>query len=52
MGLAVFSGMLVATILGVLIIPVLYVFIESIGKKKDKTATVENNSTLNSPNHD
>jgi HAE1 family hydrophobic/amphiphilic exporter-1 len=34
MGMAVFSGMLVATILGVLIVPALYIFIEKIGKKK------------------
>lgn len=33
MGLTVFSGMLVATILGVCLIPVLFVFIESFGKK-------------------
>jgi len=34
MGMAVFSGMLVATILGVLIVPSLYINIEKIGKKK------------------
>jgi HAE1 family hydrophobic/amphiphilic exporter-1 len=34
MGMAVFSGMLIATILGVLIVPGLYVMIESMGKKK------------------
>ena len=34
MGIAVFSGTLVATIIGVIIVPALYVFIESIGKKK------------------
>jgi HAE1 family hydrophobic/amphiphilic exporter-1 len=33
MGMAVFSGMLVATILGVLIVPALYIMIEKIGKK-------------------
>jgi HAE1 family hydrophobic/amphiphilic exporter-1 len=33
MGMTVFSGMLVATILGVCLIPVLFVFIESFGKK-------------------
>jgi len=32
--MAVFSGMLVATILGVLIVPALYIMIEKIGKKK------------------
>ena len=34
MGMAVFSGMLIATILGVLIVPVFFVMIESMGKKK------------------
>jgi HAE1 family hydrophobic/amphiphilic exporter-1 len=34
MGMAVFMGMLVATILGVLLVPAFYVFIEKIGKKK------------------
>jgi HAE1 family hydrophobic/amphiphilic exporter-1 len=34
MGMAVFAGMLVATILGVLSIPALFVMIESMGKKK------------------
>jgi HAE1 family hydrophobic/amphiphilic exporter-1 len=34
MGMTVFSGMLVATILGVLIVPALFVIIEGIGKKK------------------
>jgi HAE1 family hydrophobic/amphiphilic exporter-1 len=34
MGMAVFSGMLVATILGVLIVPGLYINIEKLGKKK------------------
>jgi len=35
MGMAVFSGMLIATILGVLIIPALFVMIENFGKKKE-----------------
>jgi HAE1 family hydrophobic/amphiphilic exporter-1 len=34
MGMTVFSGMLVATILGVLLIPALFVMIEKIGNKK------------------
>ncbi len=38
MGMTVFSGMLVATILGVLIVPALFIIIEGIGRKK--TATV------------
>jgi HAE1 family hydrophobic/amphiphilic exporter-1 len=33
MGIAVFSGTLVATIIGVIVVPALFVFIESIGKK-------------------
>jgi HAE1 family hydrophobic/amphiphilic exporter-1 len=37
MGMAVFSGMLIATVLGVLIVPGLYVMIEKIGKKKEAT---------------
>ncbi|MCI0523414.1 MAG: multidrug efflux RND transporter permease subunit [Bacteroidales bacterium] len=43
MGMAVFSGMLVATILGVLIVPALYILIEGIGKKKT-AAVVEKKS--------
>jgi HAE1 family hydrophobic/amphiphilic exporter-1 len=45
MGMTVFSGMLVATILGVLLIPVLYVFIEKILErfsKKSPPATAAN----------
>ncbi|MFN8256817.1 MAG: efflux RND transporter permease subunit [Bacteroidales bacterium] len=34
MGMAVFSGMLIATILGVLVVPALFVMIEKFGKKK------------------
>jgi len=36
MGMTVFSGMLVATIFGVCLIPVLFVFIETFGKKSSK----------------
>jgi hydrophobic/amphiphilic exporter-1 (mainly G- bacteria), HAE1 family len=43
MGMAVFSGMLVATILGVLIVPALYILIEGIGKKK--TAAITDNKS-------
>jgi HAE1 family hydrophobic/amphiphilic exporter-1 len=43
MGMAVFSGMLVATILGVLIVPALYILIENIGRKKT-AAVIENKS--------
>jgi hydrophobic/amphiphilic exporter-1 (mainly G- bacteria), HAE1 family len=43
MGMAVFSGMLIATILGVLIVPALYIMIEGIGKKKS-TPVIEKKS--------
>jgi HAE1 family hydrophobic/amphiphilic exporter-1 len=41
MGMTVFSGMLVATILGVLLIPMLYVAVEKAigGEKKHATAS-------------
>jgi HAE1 family hydrophobic/amphiphilic exporter-1 len=38
MGMAVFSGTLIATIIGVIVVPALFVFIESIGSKKKKVA--------------
>jgi HAE1 family hydrophobic/amphiphilic exporter-1 len=41
MGMAVFSGMLVATILGVLIVPALFIMIEKVGKKKKTAQVVE-----------
>ncbi|MBN8548375.1 MAG: efflux RND transporter permease subunit, partial [Deltaproteobacteria bacterium] len=41
MGMAVFAGMLVATILGVLIVPALYVFIESLSSKKKSAAPTD-----------
>jgi HAE1 family hydrophobic/amphiphilic exporter-1 len=47
MGMAVFSGMLVATVLGVLVVPGLYVMIEGIGKAKDQK---EPESKLNDNN--
>jgi hydrophobic/amphiphilic exporter-1 (mainly G- bacteria), HAE1 family len=43
MGMTVFSGMLVATILGVLIVPGLFILIENIGKKKH-APVIENKS--------
>ena len=43
MGMTVFSGMLVATILGVLLVPALFVMIEKFGKKK-KAASEETKS--------
>jgi hydrophobic/amphiphilic exporter-1 (mainly G- bacteria), HAE1 family len=36
MGMAVFSGTLIATIIGVIVVPGLYVLIESLGSKKKK----------------
>jgi HAE1 family hydrophobic/amphiphilic exporter-1 len=36
MGMAVFMGTLIATIIGVIVVPALFVFIESIGAKKKK----------------
>jgi len=42
MGMAVFSGMLTATIVGVILIPALYVLIE--GKKKKTVIATQNNS--------
>jgi HAE1 family hydrophobic/amphiphilic exporter-1 len=45
MGMAVFSGMLVATILGVLIVPALYILIEGIGKKKAVPVPVADTNT-------
>ena len=40
MGTAVFSGMLVATALGVFIIPGNFAFVESLGRKKKAAAAV------------
>ena len=45
MGMTVFSGMLVATIMGVCFIPVLFVFVERIGKKKHLENSVEPTKT-------
>ena len=39
MGMAVFMGTLIATIIGVIVVPALYVFIEKIGGRKTKTET-------------
>ena len=44
MGMTVFSGMLVATILGVLIVPALFILIEGIGKKKKPAPVIEKKS--------
>jgi hydrophobic/amphiphilic exporter-1 (mainly G- bacteria), HAE1 family len=49
MGMAVFSGMLIATVLGVLIVPGLYIMIEGIGKAKDQKEPVANNENNTHP---
>jgi len=50
--MAVFSGMLIATILGVLIVPGLFVMIENIGKKKDEVVAMENSMDSKTTEHD
>jgi len=52
MGMAVFAGMLIATVLGVLIVPGLYVMIENIGKKKEEVVTTENNVDSKTTDHE
>jgi HAE1 family hydrophobic/amphiphilic exporter-1 len=52
MGMAVFSGMLIATVLGVLIIPGLYVMIENIGKKKDEVVATDSTNDSNTTDHE
>ena len=52
MGMAVFSGMLIATVLGVLIVPGLYVAIEGIGKKKAVGTNDENNRNSKTTDHE
>jgi hypothetical protein len=38
MGMAVFSGMLIATILGVLLVPMLYVLVGKLSRSKPHTS--------------
>jgi HAE1 family hydrophobic/amphiphilic exporter-1 len=52
MGMAVFAGMLIATVLGVLIVPGLYVAIENIGKKKEVVVATENNVDSKTTDHE
>jgi multidrug efflux pump subunit AcrB len=40
MGMTVFSGMLVATVIGVLVVPAMFVFVEKYISRRKKTATV------------
>ena len=46
MGMAVFMGTLIATIIGVIVVPGLFVLIESIGAKKKKSASPESPSPI------
>ena len=50
--LSVFSGMLIATILGVLIVPGLYIMIENIGKKKEEVIATEIYMDSKTTNHE
>jgi HAE1 family hydrophobic/amphiphilic exporter-1 len=52
MGMAVFAGMLVATILGVILVPVLYVAVERLfGGKKKEEATVPPGASAHGGGH-
>ena len=51
MGTAVFFGMLVATALGVFLIPGNYTFVESLGRKKTHAATAAAPPTVPAPSH-
>ena len=51
MGMAVFSGTLIATIIGVIIVPGLYVLIESLGKKKKPTPPASPTASPSEPTH-
>ena len=51
MGMAVFSGTLIATIIGVIIVPGLYVLIESMGKKKKPTSPASPAVSPSEPTH-
>ena len=52
MGMVVFSGMLVATILGVLIVPGLYIMIEKTGSKKKELTEDKKNTESNLSSHE
>jgi hydrophobic/amphiphilic exporter-1 (mainly G- bacteria), HAE1 family len=49
MGMAVFSGMLVATFLAVFLVPALFVLIEKLGGKKHKPAAEPGDATPPAP---
>lgn len=52
MGMVVFSGMLIATILGVLVVPGLFIMIEKLGSKKKVLAEGENRTESNTSSHE
>jgi len=52
MGMVVFSGMLIATILGVLVVPGLFIMIEKLGSKKKELTEVENKTESNTSSHE
>jgi HAE1 family hydrophobic/amphiphilic exporter-1 len=52
MGMAVFAGMLIATILGVLIVPGLFVMIEKLGNKKDEVVATEISTDSKTTDHE
>ena len=55
MGMAVFSGTLISTIIGVIVVPALFVFIESIGAKKkpagDQAGKTDSSVSPSEPAH-
>jgi HAE1 family hydrophobic/amphiphilic exporter-1 len=51
MGMAVFSGTLIATIIGVIIVPALYILIESIAGKNKTTPTAPSAVSPSEPTH-
>ena len=52
MGMVVFSGMLIATVLGVLVVPGLFIMIEKLGSKKKALTEGENNTESNTSSHE
>ena len=51
MGMAVFMGTLISTIIGVIVVPALFVFIESIGAKKKQPERTETPVSPSAPAH-
>jgi HAE1 family hydrophobic/amphiphilic exporter-1 len=52
LGMVVFSGMLIATILGVLVVPGLFIMIEKLGSKKQELSKGENSTEYNTSGHE